>query len=581
MQLATKCLNLFSFCSDKNEKIGVLTDGCRPASQQSSIQPLPTTTNDPVAMTTWPHTAVTLKIVSSGPSKAAQPVVQTVPERTSPNTGSTLTERTQAAAATSRPVRLSSPIHGIAAIDSTVNTTPVAPEFVLNTVTTDAVFKSPPNYTNLNNVTTPTAFPEGTEVPNVATADVVSPNNITEYNTTAISSQQEQLNGVITMTNTTANVFTTTAARNHTSADSLTTVASPSNLVYVNATTTTEAYETENRFTVDDNRIHHNHTNSSPYAAEFSTTAVTLPSNTATTESTSSVNTGGNDGNPNHGTVTRSKYTSSHHTTTSYNDTTQYNITESLKAHNNLTGTFPPNSDTTDAKTMTYDGHTTAVNSVATSANSYTTVSKTYTTKIADTTRGTATGNTTKDTFTALPGTFSAPNTNTTTVSSNETVSLAASAFGESLSSTTATTQYSAQPTVARLNTTPATRGVTPSKHIYATTDTGPSVAGRSTANASQTTTKAPAVISSATAGNAVVGQIATDTSNRRGPPSAPTTTTLPLASPTAKPGMYSLKLLNLLTMSINGEDLNTVSRNTPKNHWSDHRKQQSAGGAS
>lgn len=544
-------------------------------------------------MTTWPHTAVTLKIVSSSPSKAAQLVVQTVPERTSHKTSSTLTERTQAGAATSHPVSLSSLIPVIADIDSTVNAATVAPEFVLNAATAAAVFKSSHNYTNLNNVTTPTAFPEGTKVPNVATDDIVSPNNITEYNTTTISNQQEQLNGVITMTNKTA-VLTTTAAHNHTRKDSLTTVASPGNLVYFNATTTTEAYETENRFTVDDNRNHHNRTKSSPYAAVFGTTAVTPPSNTATTESASSVNTGGDGGNPDNGTITRSINTSSNHTTTSYNDMTQYNITDSLKAHNNLTGTFPPNSDTTDAKTTTDDGHNTAVNSVATAANSYTTVSKTYTTEFTDTTRGTATGNATEDTSTPLPDytnvddrtTVSAPNTNATTVSPNETVSLTASAFGESVRNTTAITQYSAQSTVSRLNTatTPTTHSVTPSEHIYATTNTGPSVAGRSTANISQTTTKAPAVISSATAGNAVVGHIATDTSNRRGPPSAPTTTTLPLASTTvstAKPGMYSLKLLNLLTMPINGEDLNIVSRNTPKNHWSDHQKQQSAGGTS
>eukprot|EP00066_Takifugu_rubripes_P017150 XP_011606416.1 PREDICTED: G-protein coupled receptor 64 [Takifugu rubripes] len=524
---------------DKNEKIGVLlTDSCRPTSQQSSIQSLAPATNNlaPVAMTTWPHSAVTLKIVSSSPSEAAQPVVQTVPERTSHNTSSTLTGRAQAGAATSRPVTLSSLIPVIADIDSTVDTTTVAPEFVLNTVTTAAVF----NYTNLNNVTTPTPFPDGTEVPNVATDDIVSPNNITEYNITTISSQQEQLNGVITMTNTTANVLTTTAAHNHTRKGSLTTVTSPSNLVYSNATTTTEAYETENSFTVDDDRNHHNHTNSSPYAAEFRTTAVTPPSNSATTESASSVNTGGNDGNPDNGPVTRSINTSSNHTTTSY-DTTRYNITDSLKAHNNLTGTFPPNFDTTDAKTTTYDGHNTAVNSVATAANGYTTVSKTYTTEFTDTTRGTATGNATTDTF--MPDytnvndrtTVSAPNTDATTVSPNETVSLTATAFGERVSNTTAITGYSAQPTVPRLNTvaTPATRSVTPSNHIYATTNTGPSVAGRSTANVSQTTTKAPAVISSATAGNAIVGHIATDTSNRSGPPSAPTTTTLPLASPT------------------------------------------------
>lgn len=532
-------------------------------------------------MTTWPHTL--LKIVSSTPWKAAQPVVQTVPERTLHNTSSTLTERTHGAAA-SLPVRLSSLVPVIADIDSTVNTTTAAPEFVLNAVTTAAVFKSPHNYTNLNNVTTPTPFPEGTEVPNVATDDMVSPNNTTEYNITTISSQQEQLNGVITMTNTTANVLTTTAAHNQTRKHSLTTVTSPSNLVYFNATTTTEAYETENSFTVDDNRNHHNHTNSSPYASEFSTTAVTPPSNTATTESASSVNTGGNDGDPDNGTVTRSVNTSSNHTTTSYNDTTQYNITESLKEHNNLTGTFPPNYDTTDAKTTTYDSHNTAVNSVATAANSYTTVSKTYTTEFTETTRGNVT---TKDTFmpdyTSLDDrtTVSAPNTNATTVSPNETVSLTALAFGESVSNTTAITQYTAQSTV----TTQTTHSVTPSNHIYATTNTGPSVAGRSTANVSQATTKAPAIISSATALNAVVGHIATDTSNRRGPPSAPTTTTLPLASPTVfsteKPGMYSLELLNLLTMSINGEDLNIVSRNTPKNHWSDHQKHQSAGGTS
>lgn len=524
-------------------------------------------------MTTWPHTTVTLKTVSSSPSKAAQPVVQTVPERTSHNTSSTLTERT----ATPRPASLSSLIPLIADIDSTVNTTTAAPEFVLNAVTTAAVFKSPHNHTNLNNVTTPTPFPEGTEVPNVATDDINSLNNITEYNTTTNSSQQ---------TNTTANVLTMTAAHNQTRKDSLTTVTSPSNLVYFNATTTTE-----NRFTVDDKRNHHNHTNSSPYAAEFS--------NTATTESASSVNTGGNDGNP----VTKSMNTSSNHTTTSYNDMTRYNITDSLKEHNNLTGTFPLNYDT---KTTTYDGHNTTVNSVATAANSYTTVSKTYTTEFTDTTSGMVTGNATKDTFTPLPDytnvdhrtTVSAPTTNATTVSPNETVSLTASAFGERVSNTTAITQntaaitqytatitqytaaitqYTAQPTV----TTPATPSVTPSNHSYATTYTY--VAGRSTANVSQTTTKAPAVISSTTVGNAGVGHIATDTSNRHGPPS--TTTTLPLASPTvfsaAKPGMYSLKLINLLTMSINGEDLNILSRNTPKNHQSDHQKHHSTGGAS
>lgn len=561
----------FSFCSDKNERIGVLLpDSCRPTPQQSSIQPVTPTTNNPapVAMTTWPHPAVTLKTVSSSPPKAARPVAQTVPERTPHNISA-------------RPGRLSSPVPGIAGIDWTVNTTAVAPQFLLNAVTTAAAFKSPHNYTNLNNVTAPTPLPEGTEVPNVATDDTASPNNITEYNIATVSSQQEQLNGVITMTNTTANVLTTIAAHNHTRKDSFTTVTSPSNLVYFNATTTTEVYETENTFTVDDNRIHQNRTNSSPYEAEFSTTAVTAPSNTATTESASM------NGNPDNGTVTRSINTSSNHTTTSYNDTTQHNITDSLKAHNNLTGTFPPNSDTTDDKTSTYDGHNTAVNSVATDANSYTTVSKNYTTEFTDATRGTATGNATKVTFPPLPDSTNVDDRTTVSVSPNETVTLTASAFGESVSDTTAVTQYSAQPTVPRPNTvtTPATHSVTPSQHVYATTDTGPSVAGRSTANVSQTTTKAPAVIPSATAGNVVVGHLATDTSNIHGPPSAPTTTTLPLASPTvfstAKPGMYSLKLLHLLTMSINREDLNTVSRNTRKNHWSDHQKHQSTGGTS
>lgn len=495
-------------------------------------------------MATWPRTAATLKTVSSGPWKAARPVAQTVPERTSHHTSSALAERAQA---TSLPVGSSSLIPVVADIDSTVNTTTAAPESMLNATTTAAAFKSPRSYTNLNNVTPPTAFPEGTEVPNVATDDIVSLNNIPEYNATTISSQQEHLNGVITTTNTTADVVT--AAHNQTSKDSLTTVASPSNLEYFNATTTTEAYETENRFTGDDNRNHHNHTNS---------TIVTPRSNTATTESASRVNTGGIDGNPDNGTVTRGINTSSHHTTTSYNDTALYNITDSLKEHNNLTGTFPPNSDTTDAKTTTYDGHNTAVSSVSTAANSYTTVSKTCTTEFTDATRGTATGSATKDTFTAPPDAVSAPNANATTVSPTETVSLTASAFGESVSNTTAITRYSSQPTVGRLNTvtTPATRSVTPSKHIYATTNAGPSVAGRSTANVSQTATKAPAVTSSATVGNAVVGHLATDTSKRRGPPSA-TTTTLPLASPTvfsaAKPSMYSLKLFHLLTMSING----------------------------
>lgn len=526
-------------------------------------------------MTTWPHT--TLKIVSSSPSTAAQEVVQNVPEMTSHNTRSALTEGTQAGATTLRPVSLSSLIPLRADADSNPNKTTAAPEFMLNAVTTAGVFKSPHNHTNLNNVTTPTSSPDSTRVPNVAIDDIVSP-NITDYNVATIGSQQEQLADVVAMTNTTANVFTTTAAHNQTRKHSTgTTVTSPSNPVYFNATATTEAYKTES------NRNHHNRTNSSPSAAEYSTPAVTPPSNTATTESTSSVNTGGNDGNPDNGTVTRRITTSSHHTTTSYNYTTHYNITDSLMARNNTTGTFPPNYDTFDANTLTYDRHNTAVSSVATAANS-------YTTEFADTTSGTATGNTTKDTF--MPDytnmkdmtTVSAPNSNAVTVSPHDTVTgtLSTSAFGESVSNATAVTQYSAQSTVPLLNTvtTPTTHNVTPSNRLYATANTG------STANVSQTTTKAPAVISSATAGNAIVGHIATDTSNLRGSPSAhnnATTATLPLASPTAavfsaaKSGIYRLKLLSLLTMSKNGEDLNILSRNTPRNRWSDH--QNSAGG--
>ncbi|TWW70708.1 Adhesion G-protein coupled receptor G2 [Takifugu flavidus] len=172
---------------DKNEKIGVLlTDSCRPTSQQSSIQSLALATNNlaPVAMTTWPHTAVTLKIVSSSPSEAAQPVVQTVPERTSHNTSSTLTGRAQAGAAMSRPVSLSSLIPVIADIDSTVDTTTVAPEFVLNTVTTAAVF----NYTNLNNVTTPTPFPDET------------PQRTTGATTKSIRAQEEQASKLLDQT---------------------------------------------------------------------------------------------------------------------------------------------------------------------------------------------------------------------------------------------------------------------------------------------------------------------------------------------------------------------------------------------
>lgn len=556
--------NSFSpICSDKNEKIGVLlTDRCHPTSQQSSLQPSTPTTDTPVASATWPHTAVTLKTVSGSRPTAARPDVQTVPQRTTHNKSSTLTESTRAGAqegvaeaTPSLPVSLSSLIPIIADIDSTVNTT-VAPEFALNTVTTAGVLKPPHNYTNLNNVTTPTSYPDTPEVPNAATDNVS--NNIA-----TISSPQEQPTAVIAMTNTTGNMSTTTAGHSHTRKDYLTTVTSPSNPVYFNSTTTAEAYKTDNRFTVN----HHNHTNTSPSAAEYSTTP---PSNNATTTSTSSGYSMNNDGNPDNGTVTtRSINTPSHHTTTSYNYTTQYNIPDSLKAHNNTTGTFTPNYNTTDANTFMYDHYNTTVNGVTTAVISYTTVSKNDTTGFSNTTSGAVAGNATIDTFTLLPGYTNtnnvtpvpALNSNATTVSPNETVmgSLPASAFGESVSNTTAITRGSAQLTAPLPNAvaTPAAHSVTPPKHTYTASNTGPSFAGIYPANISQAKAEGPAVISSATTGNAAVGHTATD--KRGGPPSAHSsiaTATLPSASPTTtvfsttKPGMWSLNVLNLHRMS-------------------------------
>lgn len=429
----------------------------------------------------------------------------------------------------------------------------MAPEFAPNTVTTAGVLKPPHNYTNLNNVTTAASLPDTPEVPSVATDNVSD--NITEYNIATISSAQEQPTAVIAMTNTTGKMFTTTGGHSQTRKDSLTTVTSPSNPVHL--TTTAEAYKTDNRFTVN----HHNHTNTSPSAAGYSTTP---PSNNGTTASTSSVYSTNNDGSPDNGTATtRSINTPSNHATASYNYRAQYNITDSLKAHNNTTGTFTPNYNTTDFNTFMYDHYNTTVNSVTTAVISYTTASKNHTTEFSNTTSGAVAGNATMDTFTLLPGytktsnvtTVSALSSNATAVSPNETVSLPTSAFGGSVSNTTAITRGPAQLTAPILNAvaTPAAHNATPPNHTFTATNTGPSFAGIYPANISQTTAKGPAVISSATTGNAAVGHTATD--KRRGPPSAHSsiaTATLPSASPTttvfsaAKPGRWSLNVLNL-----------------------------------
>lgn len=349
----------------------------------------------------------------------------------------------------------------------------MAPEFTLDTATTAGAFKSPQNYTHLDNRTTPAPFPDRAEVHNVAADDSVSQNNM--YNTATTSSQREQLTDAGTMSNPTG----TTAGRNQTREDRLPTATSPSNPLYVNTTATTETYKTENSFTVD-NRNHHKHTNTSPYAAEYSVTTVTAPSNNATTQSTFRVNTADVDGNPLNDTATTSSTNTPSNHTASYNYLTQHNITDSSNTINN---TVTPNYTTTDANNFTHNHNHTAATSVATAANADTTVSKNYNNTLA----------------------------------------------------------------------TPAPHSVTSSSHGYTATNTvaDPSVAGSSTANIGQATTKDPAVSSSATTGNAGP-QSAQMSATATTPPFASAMATI--SSPT-KPGMYSSKLLRL-KMLRKGEEI-------------------------
>lgn len=552
---------MFLLCSDTNKTFGVLlSDGCRPTSRQSSSHPS-TPTTDTL------HTRSTLETVRGRRWTTARPVV---PGRTaSHDTSSRLTESTPggagqstAEATTAPPVSSSSLLPTSAGADSTLDVTTVAPEFTPDTETTAGAFKSPLNSTHLDNRTTPTSFPDSTEVDNVASDDSVSPDNMYDIATT--SSQREQLTDVTTMSNTTG----ATAGRNQTRKDYLTTVTSPSNPVYFNTTATTDTNKTEESFTVD-NRNHHNHTNTTPYAAEYSRTTVTTPSNNATTETGVSGNTADVDGKPHQDTATtRSTNTPSSHTT-SYNYLAQHNRTDSSKTHNN---TFTPNYNTTGANSVTHDDSRTAVNSVATAANTDTTVPKNYTAEFNNTTGGTTTRTlmpSSDDTNMKDNATVSASSVNTTTVSPNKTLtgSLTTSAFRETQQvalATSASEVYAVSNAAAITRNSAPPHGVAPSSHSYTPANTA---AGGSAANVSQTTSKSkdPAVTSSATTGNA--GLAATDTSNRRGPTSAGigvTATTPPLASASAtissttKPGMYSSKLLHLKMLRHGEEEKNS-----------------------
>lgn len=483
-----------------------MSDGCRPTSQQSSSQPSSPTTDTL-------HARATLETVRGSGWTTARPGV---PERTAAhNTSSMLMESTQGGArqstadpaTTPRPVSPAALPPATADVDSTLNATTVAPEFPLDTITPAGAFKSPHNYTRLDNRTAPTSFADSTAPHNVATDGSVSPNNM--HSIATASSQREQLTDVITMSNTTG----TTAGGNQTRKGYLTTVTSPSNPVYFSTTATTETDKRENGFTVD-NRNHHNQTNTSPNAAEYSRTTVTPPGNNAT-ESAFSVDTADVDGNP-HNDTTSSTSTPSIHTT-SYNYLAQRNMTDSSKTYNN---TFITNYNTTDASS--------------------------YTAEFNNTTGATVTAKPTTGTFMLPPdytnmnsnATVSASSMNTTTASPNETVTggFATSASSETqqvalptsgsdvstASNAAAVTQTSAQSGVP-LNTltTPTPHSVTSSSHGYTTADTVASLgaAGSATANVSQTPTKDPAVTSSATTGNP--GLSATDASNTRGPQSA------------------------------------------------------------
>lgn len=365
--------------SDTDKRFGVLlSDGCQPTSQQSSSHPSAPPTN---AL----RTRETLETIGSSRSTTAQPLV---PDRTaSDNTSSVLAGSTQGGARQrtaettppppSPPVSSSSLLRPTTDMDSTVNATTMAPEFTLATATTAGALKSPQNYTHLDNRTTPAPFPDRAEVHNVAADDSVSQNNV--YNTATTSSQREQLTDAGTMSNPTG----TTAGRNQTREDRLPTVTSPSNPLYVNTTATTETYKTENSFTVD-NRNHHKHTNTSPYAAEYSVTTVTAPSNNATTQSTFRVNTADVDGNPLNDTATTSSTNTPSNHTASSNYLTQHNLTDSSKTINN---TVTPNYTTTDANNFTHDHNHTAGTSVATAANADTTVSKNYNNTLATPTK--------------------------------------------------------------------------------------------------------------------------------------------------------------------------------------------------
>lgn len=571
-------LILFHCCSDTDRNFGVLlSDGCQPTSHPSA-----------------PPTRIpaTLETIGRSRPSAAQPVV---PERTtSHNPSSVLAgstqggarQRTAEATPPPPPVGSSSLLPPTTDIDSTVKATTTAPQFTLNTATTAGAFTTPQNYTHLDNRTTPASFPDRTEVHNVTADSIVSHSNMDNKATT--SSQREQLTDVGTRSNTTG----TTAGPSQTRKDQLPTATSPSNPLYVNTTATAETYKPENSFTVD-NRNHHERTATSPSA-----TTATTPSNNTTTQSAFSVNAADVDGNPRHDTATtRSTTTPSDHTA-SYNYLTQHNVTDSSKTNKN---TFPPNRTTTDANNFTRDHNRTAGNSVATAANTDPTVSKNYTTAFTNTAGGAVTGSTTTGTLTPSPAftnmnnnaTVSASGVNATTVAPNETAtgSFTPSALRDTqqfslpastsevytLSNTAAIPQHSAPSPVPPNTLTTATPHSVPSPgHGY--TVGGPSVAGSSTANISQATTKDPAVSSSATTGNAG-SQSAQTSVAATTPPFASAMATV--SSPT-KPGMYSSNPSHL-KMFRQGEEinLNMWSRNNANACRSNHQKHQSPGGAS
>ena len=315
-----------------------------------------------------------------------------------------------------------------------------------------------------------------------------------------------------------------TTGRSQAAKDYRATVGSPSNPVYFNTTATTETY-----------RNNHNHTNTSPHAAEYATTTVTPPSNSTATASAFTAEV---DGSPHRDTATTGS-------TNTPSDTvmTQHNLTDSLKTYNH---TFTPNS-APGASNVTPDPNCTGVNSVATAANADTTVSKHDTAEFDNAAGGTG-GATTAGFMPSLDytnvnngATVSAPSTTTTTASPHPT-----SAFRE-------TPQVALDTTASDVYTLSNAAAVTQSSAQSTAGASRPAAAASSAASISQTTSNDPAGASSAATGNA--GLSATDPSNPRGPQSAEisiTLTTPPLASATATmsrpttPGMYGSKLFNL-----------------------------------